>query len=199
VLVVSPSGKELKVIVMYPAESKKWRYVGDEAMVFDVPKDGEKGVYTIELTGHSPIFAAPVTNLPHEITMWPKGRGVNGVGRQTGFLALPAKSQVEFTFEAVSAYGRGYVSYLRVASPDGKSPLLETTILPGTKREKAPLKVAAGDAMQAWPIFTVSDWGPSIAWNGDAPAVYFARRTEDLKPVLDALEKQQPADPSKPQ
>lgn len=178
-LIASPSGKVLHVL-------QKLRESGKSVEVVTIPKDGEKGIYLIELFGHLPQFQAPFTNLPYEIAQLPKEQGVRALQRQMGYIALPPNSKVQMKFTALS-YGQiPAPNYAFVADPTGKT-LLETTLMQIGQRKEATVELQSADKSVAFPYYTVSWAGPSMTWSGDAEAVYVARDPKALDAILKVL------------
>ncbi len=148
------------------AKTKKDDYFGREIEFIPILKDGEKGVYTIELLGHAPFFMAPITDLPNEIAMIPKTKandwGVRAFGRQQGWLALAANSSATVTFTALPSTPVPVVAYVRVEDSQRKT-LLDVNLLDIGKRKKASVELKSGDKMGIWSYYAVADYGPDIA------------------------------------
>jgi len=178
-IVVSPSGKIMHV-------GEKLRELGKPFEVVTIPKDGEKGVYTIELFGHLPMFHAPLTDLPSEIARIPKDGEIRAPNRQMGYLILPPNTSATLKFNAWS-YGQiPCPNYARVADATGKT-LLETSLLAIGQRKEASIELKSGPKPATYPYYAVSWIGPGLSWTGDAEALYLARRANDIEPILKAL------------
>lgn len=188
ILVFSPSGKMVGHFIHDYQQDKTLRFTGDTVKHLEIPKDGEKGVYTIECIGAFGSFAmiAPVTDMPHEIASFPKGSRVKGVGRQMGYLGLPPKSSATVTFKAANWYNSASPACIHIDGSDGK-PLLDTSLLDGSQRTEVSVDLKSGDKTQAWPIDMICQFGPFIQWSGETPGVYFSCRADDFEPIFKAM------------
>jgi hypothetical protein len=180
-IVISPSGKVVHETGPLRPEDDTTRQ-----RLIPIPKDGEQGVYTIELFGHMPQFYAPLTDLPNEMARVPEGAPIRAPNRQMGVLILPPNSTATLKFTALS-YGQiPCPNYARVVDVTGKV-LLEASLLAIGQRKEASVELKSGPKPATFPYYAVSWVGPALSWTGDAEALYLARRANDVEPILQAL------------
>lgn len=198
--VIAPSGKvvrtvligRLDVLKVKPDETSitmdRARFIGKNIQQVPVPAGGEKGLFTIRLSGHACQLAVPATNLPHEAVSLTRDRAYRPGTRFVGVVAAPAEGRVEWT---VTGLGYGtrtpfipVVTWTRLEGPDG-TPLMEDTLCHIASRTKASVSLPPADARRIHRFQVLGEM--SVIWAGDASHVLLAPRAEDAAAVMDAM------------
>ncbi len=177
--IIAPDGKEIQQIPLHTksADGKPriLRYLGEGAPVFDIP-GGLPGVYRIEFYGHFPIYRAPMTDLPNEISEL--GQGSQAVN---GFLFAPRAKQLTLNFAAGKPAGAARPQNFFVKNLNG-SQIFQTNLLFGSSRAVDSTELQGGPEGVRAEVRL-----PNLTWAPTTQTVFFAHRWKDFAPVLKQL------------
>ncbi len=187
--VISPSGKVVKT-AMLGVKTDEDTLDGKD-VVLTIPPDGEKGIYTIQMTGYFMTLPAPLTNLPYEIAVLNQDKPTRTGGLQHGYLALPPNSAATLQIVAMPSGPKKevavpYPTVIQIRDMGGK-PVVDTTLLDIGKRDYTSADLKSEDKIGVWSCLMLSQWGPAVTWTGTATGVYFSRNPDAFEPVLKAL------------
>jgi hypothetical protein len=183
VAVFLPDGKLGQVIEMPRAKISR----GQKTGYVTIPKDGQNGVYVLKVYGQYPSLAEPLTDLPCEAMLLPKGKEVRAAQQLAGYLALPPNSSMTLKLTG-KPWGLAIpdVNYVVIKDERSKT-LLDTSLLHIAKRRSTTLELKSGAKTGSWRFYSYGWNGPGLSWTGDGAGLFLTRTPNDLKPILDAL------------
>jgi hypothetical protein len=155
-------------------EGRQIRYEGERALRFPIAKDGEQGIYRIDIRTHQVNFLSPYTDLPHEAARLAPGRGYSVHHNLDHFVQPVALTgPATLRLKAIIDRTRAYPVYVRLEDAGGKL-ITETSLLPSAQRAQLELTLDPAQHPAPWRLRTIG----TFVLTADGPAKSFLIATQ---------------------
>jgi len=172
VFAMSPDGK-LIVERPYSQETHKVRYIGENALHYDIPSDGQNGAYRVQVRSHMVIFKAPYTTLAMEGVRLQADRKYIIRRKVDAYVSTTDDRPFTLTLEGTTQYMGADAAYARIEDAAGNI-VLETSVLAGSQRASDSVTIEPAKHPGPWRLVTVSGLGPMVSWSGEAKGLVMA-------------------------
>jgi len=179
--VIAPSGE---TVLEHKSKRGGTRYIGDRIERLKIPRDGERGLYLIDMRNwEGCFFLVPITDAPLEGTALQKGVGYRTFGRSDLYY-LPVGGTATLTFSGMLYRTANSPVYVRVTDAAGTQ-LVETTVLHGSKRPE--VSVALDPAKNPAPYRICAIGNCFVKWTGEAEMMALATEADAVRRLTDKL------------